>query len=67
MKFYISDLHFSHKNALSFDNRPFFTVSEMNETLINNWNSVVTANGDIVSIIGVLILLIGIIVGIYMV
>lgn len=47
MKFYISDLHFSHKNIISMDNRPFFTVSEMNDTLINNWNSVVGNNDDV--------------------
>ena len=47
MKFYISDLHFSHKNSLSFDNRPFFTISEMNEVIINNWNSVVSANDEV--------------------
>ena len=47
MKYYISDLHFSHKSILSFDNRPFFTISEMNETIINNWNSVVSANDEV--------------------
>ena len=47
MKFYISDLHFSHKNILSFDNRPFFTVAEMNEAIINNWNSVVSINDEV--------------------
>ena len=47
MKFYISDLHFSHKNILSFDNRPFFTISEMNEAIINNWNSVVSSNDEV--------------------
>ena len=47
MKFYISDLHFSHKNILSFDNRPFFTISEMNEVIINNWNSVVSSNDEV--------------------
>ena len=47
MKFYISDLHFSHKNILSFDNRPFFAVAEMNEAIINNWNSVVSVNDEV--------------------
>lgn len=47
MKYYISDLHFSHKDILSFDNRPFFSISEMNETIVNNWNSVVTANDEV--------------------
>lgn len=43
--YYISDLHLGHKNVIRFDNRPFDSVEEMNETLVNNWNSVVT-NAD---------------------
>lgn len=50
-KFYISDLHFSHKNVLGFDNRPFKDVDEMNNELIRRWNSVVS-DGDIVYILG---------------
>ena len=47
MKFYISDLHFGHKNILSFDNRPFFTLSEMEQVLISNWNSRVEKNDEV--------------------
>lgn len=50
-KFYISDLHFCHNNVIAFDNRPFKTINEMNEELINRWNSVVS-NGDLVYILG---------------
>lgn len=50
-KFYISDLHFGHKNALGFDNRPWLTVEDMDKALIENWNFVVD-NGDIVYILG---------------
>ena len=39
MKFYIGDLHFNHERAIDFDNRPFKSVEEMNETFINNWNN----------------------------
>ena len=38
-KFYISDLHLGHKNILAFDNRPFFSLEEMTEPLISNWNN----------------------------
>ena len=51
MNFYISDLHFGHKNIIISDNRPFSSVEEMNETLISNWNSVVT-NADKVYVLG---------------
>ena len=46
-KFYISDLHIGHKNILAFDNRPFFNLEEMTETIISNWNSVVGKNDSV--------------------
>lgn len=42
-----SDTHFNHENILKFTDsdgnkvRPFTSVNEMNETLVDNWNSVV--------------------------
>ena len=39
--FFTSDPHFYHTNIIRFCNRPFATVEEMNEKLIENWNSVV--------------------------
>ena len=49
--FYIADTHFSHKNVIKFDNRPFSSIEEMNEKLISNWNSAVR-NEDVVYILG---------------
>ena len=38
---YIADMHFDHESIIALDNRPFGSVAEMNEALIENWNSVV--------------------------
>ncbi len=38
---YIADQHFDSEEILAYDNRPFDSVSEMNEAMIANWNSVV--------------------------
>lgn len=39
--FYTSDNHFYHKNILKYCPRPWSTVEEMNEGMIQRWNSVV--------------------------
>jgi len=46
-----SDLHFYHGNVIKFSDRPFRDVTHMNESLIDNWNSVVGEN-DIVFNVG---------------
>ena len=51
MVFYISDLHIGHANVIKFDERPFADVTEMNRTIIENWNSRVKAN-DTVYVLG---------------
>ena len=45
--FFISDPHFGHRNILTFDNRPFRTIEEHDEALINNWNSVVGEDDEV--------------------
>lgn len=37
--FFTSDSHFSHKNILEFENRPFESVPEMDYKMISMWNS----------------------------
>ena len=51
MIFYISDTHFGHENVIKFCNRPFSSVKEMDETLIQRWNNKVHGN-DTVYILG---------------
>ncbi len=51
MNFYIGDLHFGHKSVIDFDHRPYADVEEMDQALIQLWNSQVSAK-DQVYIIG---------------
>ena len=37
--FFTSDTHFFHENIIRFSHRPFETVDEMNQALINRWNA----------------------------
>ena len=47
MDYFISDLHFGHKNCLAFDNRPFKTIEEHDEYLITVWNETVGIEDDV--------------------
>lgn len=50
-RFFISDTHFYHEGVINYDNRPFSSIIEMNEALIDNWNKTVN-KGSIVYMIG---------------
>ena len=43
MIYLTSDLHFNHANILKYEpeSRPFSSIEEMNEVIIQNWNEVV--------------------------
>jgi calcineurin-like phosphoesterase family protein len=49
--YFIADLHFNDANIIRFCNRPFQTVDEMNQTIISNWNNVVSRD-DTVFVLG---------------
>lgn len=49
--FFTADTHFGHTNIIEFCNRPFATVEDMNERLIENWN-IFIKNKDIVYHLG---------------
>lgn len=44
--YFTSDLHFCHDREFIWAERGFKSVSEMNETIIRNWNSMIDENDD---------------------
>ena len=53
MIYLTSDLHFNHMNILKYEpeSRPFSSIEEMNEVIIQNWNEVVKIS-DTVYVLG---------------
>jgi calcineurin-like phosphoesterase family protein len=44
---FTSDHHFGHKNIITYSKRPFETVEQMNQELINRWNAKVAPNDEV--------------------
>lgn len=55
MNYFIGDLHLFNRNqtgeGVNYDGRPFATVAEMNQYILEHWNAKIT-NGDTVYILG---------------
>ena len=51
MIYFTSDTHFNHTNIIRYCNRPFNCVDEMNNSLVQNWNKIIT-NNDVVYHLG---------------
>lgn len=47
MIWFTSDLHLDHTKVIEYSNRPFKTIEEMNETLINNWNEYIAPKDEV--------------------
>lgn len=47
MIYFISDTHFNHDNIIKYCNRPFNNSSDMNEVIINNYNSVINEDDTV--------------------
>ncbi|WP_106791164.1 metallophosphoesterase family protein [Aquimarina sp. Aq78] len=45
--FFTSDHHFGHSNIIKFSNRPFQSIEEMNEVLIDKWNEKIRKNDHV--------------------
>jgi calcineurin-like phosphoesterase family protein len=51
MIYFTADTHFGHERTRLLHKRPFQTVTEMNETLLQNWN-VTVGQGDVIYHLG---------------
>jgi calcineurin-like phosphoesterase family protein len=45
--FITADHHFGHENIIEFCNRPFETIEEMDNVLIDNWNEIISPDNTV--------------------
>jgi calcineurin-like phosphoesterase family protein len=50
-RYFVADLHFGHANILTFEDRRYKNVEDMNEGIIKIWNSTIQSN-DVVYVVG---------------
>lgn len=50
MIYFTSDLHFYHNNVIRYCSRPYETVEQMNEDLVNKWNEVVKPEDTVICV-----------------
>ena len=48
MIYLISDTHLNHRNIIEYENRPFKSIEEMNDTIIKRWNATVKPEDTII-------------------
>lgn len=47
MIYFTSDMHFGHRNIINLCQRPFSSVEEMNNCMIQNWNKTIKNNDEV--------------------
>lgn len=45
--YFIADTHFDDENILKYENRPFESAEQMNETIITKWNNIVEPEDEV--------------------
>jgi len=44
----IADMHFGHENIIKYENRPFANADDMDNTIISNWNRIVSKKDKVI-------------------
>lgn len=47
MKWFLSDVHFNHKKVIEYCDRPYTSVEEMNNAIIDSWNKYINPTDEV--------------------